>query len=247
LLRLSEEFYERRYGVRTTAWLKPEQLGIADRDACDYVPMPYRVLHQMYRKLDIRPGAGEVLVDMGCGMGRPLAVASRYPFRRIIGVEISPELCKVAHLNLTNCQPRARCRQFEVVNANALSYIVPDDATVVFFYNPFRGETLRCVIENIRQSLVRRPRSLRIIYGNRVFFDEETAGMTWLSLSSMPQPQMISGTSTAASTSLTVWAHCSGVRLPPSGWASTRRKQMRSAPNSTALRAHLAGLARLSP
>jgi hypothetical protein len=67
-----------------------------------------------------------------------------------------------------------------VVNANASSYAVPDDVTLVFFYNPFRGETLRCAIENLRQSLVRRGRSLRIIYCNRVFFDQETAGMAWI-------------------------------------------------------------------
>ncbi len=159
LLRLSEEFYERWYGIRTKAWLKPEQLGIENVNACDYVPMPYRVLHQIFSKLDIRAGSAEVLLDMGCGMGRPLAVASRYPFRRIVGVVISPKLCKVAHTNLTHCQPGARCPEFEVVNANASRYALPDDVTVVFFNNPFRGKTLRRVIENLRQSLVRRPRS----------------------------------------------------------------------------------------
>ncbi len=180
LLRLSDEFYERRYGIQTNAWLKPEQLGIADADACEYVPLPYRVLHRIFRKLEIRRGSAEVLLDMGCGMGRVLAVASRYPFSRVVGVEISPGLCAVARMNLSNCQPRARCRDFEVVNANALSYSLPGDVSVVFFYNPFRGETLRRVIENIRQSLVERPRGLRIIYCNRVFFDQETAVMPWI-------------------------------------------------------------------
>ena len=179
LLRISEKYHEMRYGIQTDAWLKPEQLGVESADSLDYVPMPYRVIHQVMRKLDIRAGSGEVLLDMGCGMGRPMAVASRYPFERILGVEISPELCEVARRNMDRCR-RAGGPEMEVVNGDASAFRVPDDVTLLFMYNPFRGETLRRVIENVRQSLIRRPRPLRIVYGNRVFFDQETAGMAWI-------------------------------------------------------------------
>src|SRR6516225_8353137 len=38
-------------------------------------------------------------VDIGCGKGRALMVASAFPFRRLVGVEISPELCEIARAN----------------------------------------------------------------------------------------------------------------------------------------------------
>src|ERR1700754_2580229 len=39
-------------------------------------------------------------VDLGSGKGRALLLASRFPFRRIVGVEIAPELSRVAAANI---------------------------------------------------------------------------------------------------------------------------------------------------
>lgn len=39
-------------------------------------------------------------VDLGAGKGRAMLLASELPFRRIVGVEFSPELCDVARRNL---------------------------------------------------------------------------------------------------------------------------------------------------
>ena len=39
-------------------------------------------------------------VDVGSGKGRALLLASDYPFREIIGVELSPELDRVARANI---------------------------------------------------------------------------------------------------------------------------------------------------
>jgi tRNA1(Val) A37 N6-methylase TrmN6 len=38
-------------------------------------------------------------VDLGCGKGLPLVVATEYPFQRVLGVELAPELCVVARHN----------------------------------------------------------------------------------------------------------------------------------------------------
>src|SRR5580698_4756503 len=39
-------------------------------------------------------------VDLGSGKGRALLLASDYPFREIIGVELSPELDRIARANI---------------------------------------------------------------------------------------------------------------------------------------------------
>ena len=49
-------------------------------------------LHLDYRRF--------TFVDVGSGKGRALLLASDYPFREIIGVELSPELERVARTNI---------------------------------------------------------------------------------------------------------------------------------------------------
>ena len=115
---------------------------------------------------------------MGCGMGRPLVVAARYPFRRVIGVELSPQLAATAKRNLGRLGWRS-CPA-DVFQADACTFEIPDDVSVMFFYNPFRGEPLRTVLRNIARSLLRKPRVIRIVYYNRLYFDAETAKLTWI-------------------------------------------------------------------
>ena len=52
------------------------------------------------RALEQIPGPERyALVDLGCGKGRVLAVASELPFRRVVGVELSPILARAARRN----------------------------------------------------------------------------------------------------------------------------------------------------
>lgn len=53
----------------------------------------------MLDRLDIR-GAAEVFLDYGSGKGRALIMAAQYPFRRILGVEFSPQLSLIASQNI---------------------------------------------------------------------------------------------------------------------------------------------------
>jgi SAM-dependent methyltransferase len=179
LLRASEKYHESRYGIQTDGLLSTQQLGIASQDSLEYTAVPYRVLEKIFRTLAITGQYAEVFLDIGCGMGRPVAVASRYPFRRIIGVELSPRLCSVAEKNVSRIRS-ADGSAVSIVHADAATYQIPDDVTVMFFYNPFKGTTLRKVIENLTQSLLRKPRLVRIVYVNRVFFDQETSGLAWI-------------------------------------------------------------------
>jgi hypothetical protein len=47
---------------------------------------------------------------------------------------------------------------------DATQFVVPDDATFAYFYHPFGGDTFKAVVDNIVQSLERRPRRFVIIY-----------------------------------------------------------------------------------
>ncbi len=53
------------------------------------------------------------------------------------------------------------------------------DANVIYFYNPFFGETLRRVVDNIRSSHQRHSRKIHVIFCNNDHFDN-IIGEGWL-------------------------------------------------------------------
>lgn len=110
----------------------------------------------------------DVFVDFGSGMGRVVLQAARYPFRKVIGVEVSETLHGIARENIDHNRWRLRCSDIDLVHADVLEYEIPDDVTVAFLYNPFQGEIFAIVIERLLQSVERNPRPLRIIYVNPV-------------------------------------------------------------------------------
>ena len=131
--------------------------------------------------LEIRSNE-DVFLDFGSGMGRAVIMAAKYPFRKIYGVEIARQLNEIARQNVHRALPRLKCRDIELITANAREFVIPDEATVIYFFNPFSGEVLTDVLQNIRASLRRRRRALRLIckIPGRSAFEEEIFKHTWL-------------------------------------------------------------------
>jgi SAM-dependent methyltransferase len=109
-------------------------------------------------------------VDIGCGKGRALIVASEFPFQRIVGVDHSPELVTFARRNAPSAT---------LVVGDATTYCFEQHPTVVFFYNPFRErETLSRVLQNLKKNLIDNRLPLAIVYqGSGV---EPIATCPWL-------------------------------------------------------------------
>jgi SAM-dependent methyltransferase len=127
-----------------------------------YVPSPWYVLPRELRYLGVSDR--DTFVDFGCGKGRVVHQAARRPFRRVIGVEVSPVLAEMARTGLAARKHQHRCRNVEIVVADAAEFRVPDDVTIGYFYHPFRGETLTAVLRGIIDSIDRNPRCVRLIY-----------------------------------------------------------------------------------
>jgi Histone methylation protein DOT1 len=119
-------------------------------------------LPRVLSRRDVRPE--DVFVDFGSGKGRVVLQAARYPFARVVGVEISGRLNQIAHANLERQRGKLTCKSVELVTCDAATYEVPDDMTVAYFYYPFVGDTFRRVLANIIASLDRNPRCVRLIY-----------------------------------------------------------------------------------
>jgi SAM-dependent methyltransferase len=85
-------------------------------------------------------------VDLGCGKGRTLVVASRLGFGKIVGVEFAPRLAEIARRNLATLGLRDPI----IVQKDVADFDFPDSALVVYLFNPFSSEVLGKVIGRLR-------------------------------------------------------------------------------------------------
>jgi len=106
-------------------------------------------------------------VDLGSGKGRTLLMASEYPFRKIIGVELLAELHGAAQENIRAYRsPTQRCTQIEALCADASEFAFPDTPLVLYLFNPLPEPALRRTVQNLEQSLQQSPRPIWIVYHN---------------------------------------------------------------------------------
>jgi SAM-dependent methyltransferase len=162
---LSWLLFERRYGVYTEARVPADELGLPDPHLTGYMPYGWLSLRRILPPRDVSPN--DAFLDVGSGMGRVvLLAATMYPFRRVLGIELSTHLHEIAVTNLAANKERLRCQDVELQNADALDVELPDDVTVVFLYNTFTGPAFQAFIDRLLESVNRNPRPVRLIYAN---------------------------------------------------------------------------------
>jgi SAM-dependent methyltransferase len=163
---LSHYWFDLRYGTATRTSVQLADLAIAGENVgrgVGYQPSAPALFHRVMRDLAL-PG-GSVFVDFGCGKGRVLMMAARYGFRRVVGVDFSAELCRVARRNLEIFRQRTGVSvEFEVVEADVLAYPFRDDENVFYLFNPFDAVVMRRILARIDESRRRAPRPVWLIY-----------------------------------------------------------------------------------
>jgi SAM-dependent methyltransferase len=108
-------------------------------------------------------------IDIGAGKGRALLLASEIGFKRIVGVELLPELVDVAHENIRQFERRGAGSTIELICGDATKFSFPAEPAVVFLFNPLPKAALRKVVGNLELSLNRAPRPVYVVYVNPMF------------------------------------------------------------------------------
>ena len=165
----AEARFDRRMGIDTAGYLAPFELGLPDRGVAHstgYGATPPKVFRHLIAQLG-HPLAGRVFIDVGAGKGRVLLLAARYPFDRVIGLELSPRLLAIARQNIARTGPAARpsgLAAIESVEADATEYDWPNAPSVLFLFNPLGPLKLREFADRLHASLRAHPRPLSVIY-----------------------------------------------------------------------------------
>jgi SAM-dependent methyltransferase len=124
-------------------------------------------------------------VDIGCGKGRVLLIASELPFRRIIGLEFAPSLAETARQNIKKYRfgPQTSA-PIEVVTGDALDYELPSEPQVLYFYSPFSPPILEQIVAKVEGSFQKSPRDMFIVFSGVI-------GMRDRAFGSQPQYERI--------------------------------------------------------
>lgn len=165
--RASGTLFDALHGVDTdsdSVERPSDAVGSNRHEAVPYDPAPWSTLRRALRLAALN-ARGFAFVDVGCGKGRVLLSASVLPFERIIGVEFSPSLCRIAERNLRNARfIHRRCTNIEIACTDAATYRVPDEPTIFFFYNPFGYEVMQAVLDNIITAHTHNPQARYLIF-----------------------------------------------------------------------------------
>jgi SAM-dependent methyltransferase len=165
----ADYWFDIRYSLQTEA-LIPIQLNnltvksINRERGGAYYATRILPLRRLLKRIQPLIPADGVLVDLGCGKGRVLMVASELGFREVRGVEFAEELCQLAR---SNCAAYKRATgtqtEFQIIEADAVDYAIRPDENVFFLFNSFDSVVLRKVLGNLVRSLDEVPRRTLII------------------------------------------------------------------------------------
>ncbi len=109
----------------------------------NYSKSPRKVLNRIFESIDF--SVPHSFMDMGCGKGYVMTLATKYPFVNVGGVEYTPELCDICRKNLGIL----KLDQVKIFNCDAKEFDGYGDYDIFYFCNPFDETILSLVAKKI--------------------------------------------------------------------------------------------------
>ena len=166
--------FDLEHGVQTSGLIPGRFLKTGhahDRHSTAYFGVAPSVFHALLklwqRKRPVAPIEEFAFLDLGAGMGRAILLASEYPFRKVVGVELNPILAGMARRNFATWRAAGRvCAPAWIVCLDAASAPIPKGPCLVFLFNPFGASVMRRLLKRLSLTFRNRPRQLDILYVN---------------------------------------------------------------------------------
>jgi SAM-dependent methyltransferase len=176
--------FDTSFGVETSTPFESWDASEADNfdllNNYRYSPSPTGILRAVISQVPVNYEE-TTFIDFGSGKGRALLVASEFPFKRIIGVELSGQLCDIATRNVMQYRSASkRCNDIDIHHQSAEEFEIPDDAGVFYFYEPFSSTVAEQVLDNIERSIRRVPRAAVICLVGRALVPVVEGRAPWM-------------------------------------------------------------------
>lgn len=160
--------FDRSYGIETAGLRSWRQITSAtarawsDAYGTGYTPSPPAPLRHALRLLpDLQDFT---FIDIGCGMGRALAIAGEFPFKAVIGIEKSPELVGTAKANARILGERHTGRMLpQVIEEDAAAVSLPGGNLVIYLNDPFLAPVMAKLVRTIEMP-AQEPRRIFVVY-----------------------------------------------------------------------------------
>jgi SAM-dependent methyltransferase len=163
--------YDIRYGINTKGLVRLDDLGITSQNKMrntGFRPTRVRPLKKLLNNLEFPRNS--VFVDLGCGKGKALVIAAEYGFKRVVGVEFSPVLCREAKEKISvYIRNQGINVDFEIIESDVCEYEIKDDENIFYLYDPFDDIVMRRVLRNLDISIEKKKRKMWLIYNNPNF------------------------------------------------------------------------------
>jgi len=168
--RYGDADYDWDYRVNTTSGAVGWRDRLIGMFHSAYQPTEPAAFHEMLQALQQQAGVhfGDLtFIDFGSGKGRTLLMASDYPFRKIVGVELLPSLHAIAQENILKYKSDSqKCFVIESVCGDATEFAFPDEPLLLYLFNPLPESGMRHVLGNLGRSLAEHPRPVFLVYHN---------------------------------------------------------------------------------
>src|SRR5262245_1905573 len=139
--KIDDSNYDERNSTDTANRISSEELEMSDptaqSHATGYRTASERFIRYLISHLGINYQEYD-FVDIGCGKGRVLLIASSFPFRSICGIELSRPAFEIAEKNIQTyrCADQ-KCFNIHVRNVDARGFDPDIKNTVYYFFEPF--------------------------------------------------------------------------------------------------------------
>lgn len=166
--------FDQRYGVETSGLIGGAELATGHAhdlyNTAYYGMSPSRFegAIELWKSLGPKAAAESyTFVDVGCGKGRAVLMASALRFREVVGVELNPELARVAKENVRVWEAAGRVvSPVKIVCADATEVDLPEGPCLLYLFNPFAQPVVERLLERIAVSFGDRAGLVDMIYFN---------------------------------------------------------------------------------
>jgi SAM-dependent methyltransferase len=163
--------FDREYGIETSGFIEVSALAPdpeTGKSMQCYGGSQPGIVRRVLATLPDK--SGFTFVDLGCGKGRALVVASEFDFNAILGVDISKPVLDQARENADVVRTRFPERTpIQLLQGNAFTFMPEVDKLVIYLYHPFGREGVEQFVAGLEEKIESEAAQVFVVYCNPVW------------------------------------------------------------------------------